>query len=179
MILKTGRTLGAIFIALLLSGCVGVALEGVGVAKDEYNRHDNMEAADAGDAEAQYKVGKSYCCQLQDKTTAIYDNDKATEYLCMSARQDYAPAALEMGNIYSGDVVSGLRLLRRAANLVRSHQFDDEQIAYYWYQQAAANGNADAQKALKKLDEQDISEFSDPATTPCTLEEVFGKSKDQ
>ncbi len=168
-----------IIMVVLISGCVSTAMEGANIAKDETVRSNNMAAANAGDAEAQYKVGKSYCCSPKNSTHAVYDNNKATEYLCLAARQNYAPAAYKLGNIYSGDTVSGLRLLRRAANAVSGDHLTNKTIAYYWYQQAALNNSEDAKKKLSKLDKQDTSGLTSPATAPCTLKEVYGEAESQ
>jgi len=166
--------LTAIISVIFLNGCVATALEGANIAKDEAKRSKNMAAAEAGDAAAQYAVGKSYCCSPKNQTHGIYDNNKATEYLCKAARQNYAPAAYMLGNIYSGDTVSGLRLLRRVANAVAGDKLDNKAIAYYWYTQAASQNDKDAVKKIAGLDKQNISAFSSPAKTPCTLTEVYG-----
>lgn len=162
-----------------MTGCVATALEGANVAKDERTRSKNMEAAMAGDAAAQYAVGKSYCCSPNNQVHGIYDNNKATEYLCKSARQNYAAAQYMLGDIYSGKTVHGLRLLRRVANAVAGEAIDNKNIAYYWYTQAANQGDKDAKKKISGLDKLDISAFTSLVTTPCTLVEVYGESESQ
>jgi TPR repeat protein len=97
----------------------------------------------------------------------------------MAARQGRAPAGNKIGDIYSGDTVSGLQLLRPVANAVGGEKLDNKIIAYYWYQQSASEKNEDAIKTLKKLDKQNTSVFKSPATTPCTLKEVYGDQESQ
>ena len=46
----------------------------------------------------------------------FYDNRLATEWLCRSAQQGYAPAQYRLGQVYSGDMVDGVRILRRVVN---------------------------------------------------------------
>lgn len=177
--MKKFKVLIMAFTVISLVGCVSTAMEGANMAKDKTVRSNNMDAANAGDAEAQFKVGSSYCCSPKNTTHGVYDNNKATEYLCMAARQGYAPAANKIGDIYSGDTVSGLRILRRVANAAAADKLDNKIIAYYWYQQAALGKDEDATKTLKKLDKQDTSAFTSQATTPCTLKEVYGDQESQ
>lgn len=160
----------------LLAGCVATVAEGVHVARDGAIRDRNMEAALAGDAEAQYRVGKAYCCAPRDDADAFYNNQRATEFLCAAARQDHAAAAYEVGEIHAGDRIDGIRLLRRAARAVRGERHEHTAIAYYWYSRAQRLGHADAPGRLRSLPQPEVSRFTDPATTPCTLNEVYGES---
>lgn len=106
------RTRAAIMIVVLavlpLSGCVGLALQGARMAKDTGERSANHDKAQAGDPKAQYEMGMSWCCQIGGVVGApIYDNEKATDWLCKAARQDYGPAQLALARIYSGRVRKG------------------------------------------------------------------------
>jgi len=97
------RLMALLALALLLKGCIGTATV-VGAAAGSLavhatQRNNNMDRAEAGDAAAQAKVGTSYCCAGPG-----YSAQKATEWLCRSARQEYAPAFYELGRIYIGDV---------------------------------------------------------------------------
>ena len=133
-----------------------------------------MKAALAGNPEAQYKVGKSYCCAPRNDVDSFYNNRKATEFLCQAARQNHAQAAYELGKIYSGDTIDGLRLLRRAATVVRGDNVTNKSIAYYWFKQAEINGHTEATKELEALGDQDITKFNNPTSAPCTLDEILG-----
>jgi TPR repeat protein len=160
---------------LLVSGCVGVTMESARISAATASRNDNMEAALSGDPEAQFQVGKSYCCAPRNDVDGFYNNHKATEFLCKAARQNHAEAAFELGRIYSGDTIDGLRLLRRAATAVRGDDLSNETVAYYWFNQAVRNGSQEAAERLQDLEKHDISGLTDPSTTPCTLTEVFGQ----
>jgi len=158
-----------------ISGCVGVAMEGVHITNDTAIRDQYMAAAMAGDTEAQYQVGKSYCCAPKNNVDAFYNNRKATEFLCKAARKHHPGAAFELGKIYTDDTIDGLRLLRRAATAARGDDLENKVIAFYWFNQANLYGHADAMAEMNNLGLQDISRFNDPMTTPCTLTEVFGE----
>ena len=160
-----------------LTGCVGVAIEGVRMAAAASARSQNMDAALAGDAEAQYRVGMSYCCMPRNDAASFFDNRKATDFLCRAARQKHAAAAYELGKIHAGDTVTGLRLIRRAATWVAGDGVDDKVVAYYWFNRAADWGRTDARHAADQLGAQDISRFTSPATTPCTIDEVQGPAR--
>lgn len=160
--------------SLAFTGCAGVAIEGARMTGDAAVRNQHMPAALTGDAEAQYKVGKSYCCSPRHDADAFYDNRKATDFLCRAARQSHAAAAYELGKIHSGNTVQGLRLIRRAATLVAGETMDEKTLAYYWYDRAADWGLAEARSAADQLGAQDISRFGSPAATPCTIDEVYG-----
>src|SRR5579883_3354246 len=101
------RSLILLMVAAMLSGCVGAAAEGARTTADIAKRNNYMSRAEAGDPEAQFKVGESYCCNTGGVSGA-YDNQKATEWLCRAALQGYGPAQYRLGRIYSGDLVDGV-----------------------------------------------------------------------
>lgn len=168
--------------ALGLAGCIGAALEGANMTKDEVVRANNKEAARAGDVEAQYKVGNSYCCAPGDGG-AVYDNQKATEWFCRAAYQDHAASQLELGKIYSGDLVDGVRIIRRAATMVAGAGKDrtNRSLSLMWFELAAQNGNERAPKEATRLrEDMSEAEISDSAMllenwkeTPCEWDDVF------
>jgi len=166
-----------LFAIFCVSGCVGVALEGAHITHDTSKRDQYMSAAMAGDPEAQYIVGRSYCCAPKNNIDAFYNNHKATEYLCKAARQHHAGAAFELGKIYIDDTIDGVRWIRRAATAIRGDDLENKVIAYYWFSQANLYGHPEALQQMSELGVQDIARFTDPSTTPCTLTEVFGASK--
>jgi TPR repeat protein len=141
---------------------------------DQLVRDKYMDAALSGDAEAQYRVGLAYCCAPRNNVDAFYNNRKATEFLCLAARQSHPDAAFELGNFHSGDRVDGVRWIRRTANLIRGDGLENRPVAYYWYSQAKSHGNTDAAQRMQELGVQDITRFSTPITTPCTVDEVYG-----
>ena len=167
-----------LYMVLTVTGCVGVTMESVHITHDTTVRDQHMAAAMAGDAEAQFIVGKSYCCAPKNNVDAFYNNRKATEFLCKAARQHHAGAAFALGKIYTDDTIDGVRWIRRAATAIRGDDLENKVIAYYWFNQAKLYGKADAADEMNELGAQDISQFMDPATTPCTLAEVFGNPDD-
>src|SRR5437868_1770557 len=72
------------FLALVLSGCIGAMIAGGSTAKDMAKRDSLEKAAAAGDAEAQYNLGKTFCCRVGLKM-GVYDNEKATFWICKAA----------------------------------------------------------------------------------------------
>lgn len=140
----------AVALALSLGGCAGVAIEGASIARDKAEAEANMSAAEAGNAEAQYKVGKSMCCSLDEGGPSFYNTQQSISWLCRSAAQNYGPAALKLGEIYSGDIVSGPRVMRRVAAKVAEPR-TNLPVSYGWFQRAAALGQADGGKAAAEL----------------------------
>ena len=162
-----------------LAGCVSAAVEGANMARDEVVYDDYIAAAEAGDAEAQYRVGEALCCSLGDRE-GIYDTRQSVEWLCRAAEQGYAPASLKLGRIYSGSVVKGVRLLRRAAEGV-SGRPENLALSYAWLNRAAAQGSedaeADARSLWPDLDEAEKTRAqaltTGGQTLPCRWDEVF------
>lgn len=169
-------------LALALGGCVSAALDGARTTADVSKRNHWIEKAEAeaGDAEAQFKVGESYCCNMGGVEGA-YDNQKATVWLCRAAHQGYGPAQDKLGRIYSGDMVDGVRLLRRVAiralgpgsNLV---------FADMWFGLAAAQNVDGAAKRRADVAGELTSGQRAHAdalarswkTAPCTWNDVYG-----
>lgn len=164
-----------------ISGCAGVALEGANIAKDKAEAEANMAAAQAGNAEAQYKVGKSLCCAIDEGAPSFYNTEQAVAWLCKSAAQNYSPAALKLGDIYSGNTVSGFRVMRRAAEKVAQPRTNPP-VAYAWLQRASALGNADAAGPAAKVwqtmapaqQAQATAISNGKAPLPCEWNKVMG-----
>jgi TPR repeat protein len=134
---------------IAVSGCVGAALEGANIAKDKAVLAKNIEAARAGDIEAQYRVGNALCCSLNEGK-GFYNTQKSVEWLCRAARRNHGPSAQKIGEIYTGNVVSGVRVLRRVAQRVVGSSTNDA-VAYAWLDRAATNGVADARIQANEL----------------------------
>lgn len=180
------KLIGGLAAALLLpvlAGCVGVATEGANIARDRVVVANNLGAAEAGDVEAQYRVGKALCCSLNEGE-GFYDTPRSVEWLCTAARQGHGPAARKLGEIYSGDVVSGLRVMRRVAQRVAGSSTNPV-IAYAWMQRAEELGVDDAGPEARTL-WQDLTAHQratagvmlrgDPADLPCDWQDVIGSS---
>lgn len=122
---------------LALAGCTVAAVEGLNIARDEAAYSAHIDAARAGHPAAQYQVGNALCCSLSQGSGPFYNTPQAVSWLCRSAAQDYGPAALRLGEIYSGNTVKGVRLAREATELVIGHS-TNRAVAYGWMSRAAA-----------------------------------------
>lgn len=171
--------LPAIALAVALAGCAGAAMEGANMARDEAIYRNNLQAAQAGDAEAQLRVGQSLCCSLGDRQ-GFYDTRQAVEWLCRASAQGQARASHKLGQIYSGDVVDGVRLLRRVAERV-SERPENLPVSYAWLQYAAAQGSSGAAEDAAALwDELDFEQreaarrlVAANVAPPCGWDEVI------
>ncbi len=141
--------IGAGLAALSAAGCASIAVEGAQATKSEVIISRNIDEAREGDAEAQYKVGNAYCCSVHEGS-GLYNTKTSVEWLCRSAKQDYAPAMLKLGKIYSGDVIDGVRLSRRVAQGLAGTS-ENMLVAWAWLQLAADREEGDAAKRAKKI----------------------------
>ena len=154
----------ACLVLLGVSGCAAPILEGANITRDKVIIDDNIDAANAGNAEAQFKVGDALCCSLDDDEAGFYDTQKSVAWLCKSAAGGYAPAELKLGKIYSGDRVEGVRLMRRAAQAVAGSE-ENRPVAYAWMSLAWAHNVEDAESHAKSLWSDLTPEQRDAAKT--------------
>lgn len=174
-----GLLAAALLLPALLAGCAAPAVEGANMAKDEVVRQRHMDRAQAGDPEAQVRVGESYCC-APDGVSALYDNQRATEWLCRAAAQGYGPADFKLGKIYSGDLIDGVRVVRRAG-LAVTRPPTNRAIALHYLQRAEAAGVEGAARRFRSVWD-DASPVEREAfrgleaggqSVPCTWNEVI------
>lgn len=133
----------------MLAGCAGAAVEGANMARDKAIVSNNIDAARRGDALAQYKVGEALCCSLNEGE-GFYNTPQSVDWLCQSATQGNADAAFKLGQIYSGDTVDGVRVIRRVGAAVAGASTDIP-VAYSWFRYAEAGGNKDALKISDEM----------------------------
>ncbi len=108
----------AIFLTCLLLGCT---------ASPVFDKRANLRAAaEQGDKEAQYLLGKSRCCGFG----AGHDTTSALKWLCRAALQGHGGAQYEIGRYY------GLRADTYYGPSLRQ----DLIYAYTWYSLAARQG---------------------------------------
>ncbi len=165
--------------SLLTAGCASVAVEGAQAAKSEVVISRNIDEAKAGDAEAQYKVGNAYCCSVHEGS-GLYNTKTSVDWLCRSAKQDYAPAMVKLGKIYSGDVIDGVRLSRRVAQGLAGSS-TNLPVAWAWLQLAADRGEDDAEKRASgvwdDLNEDDQAHarqiYEQDLSAPCAWGDVI------
>jgi TPR repeat protein len=185
--LKTLIAIMLLFVTVALSGCAAPVVEVALQARDSLSRGDLEQAAAQGDAKAQYDLGDTYCCAITgqtDSAVSAYDNEKATYWMCKAAQQDYAPAAYRLARIYSGDVVSGVRILRRAAQIAATPQKDNA-VALMWARRAAAQNASGASAFARDISRRASSAelrranqlASDWQSAPCIWSQVFAAAR--
>lgn len=134
-------------VVFFLAGCVAVATNSTTLAVKSAPRDELRPLAEDGDAQAQYELGKSYCCMGPG-----FDTHTATEWLCKSAHQGNTGAMYELGRIYLGEIsrtpAPGQKL-RRAMTAKESPAH-----AHMWLSLAAQADHADAKEALLKLEKK-------------------------
>ena len=173
LVLRTSFLILAI--AICSAGCVGAAVNTTTYAVKSASRDELQPVAESGDADAQYELGKSYCCMGPG-----FDTQTATEWLCKAARQNNAKAMIELGRIYLGDVsrtaAPGQKILRAVSAK------EAKAVAHVWLSRASAAGNENAGERLTKLSEkmttQDFQKAQAMAEkwpdVPCEYNDVFG-----
>jgi TPR repeat protein len=183
MMMRASRLLPALsaILALSLTGCAAYT-QAAFTAKDMGEREIYQEKADAGDADAEYRLGDSWCCtvlghhsHLQQK---IHDNQTATEWLCKSAHQNYAPAQITLARIYSGRPFR-YNSMKQLAEKVKGAP-KNMAAALMWARQAQANNSDDAADLIKTITDESSSEeqaLADRmsqswASQPCTWDET-------
>ncbi len=171
-----GSILATLLVTVLVSGCVGAAVNSTTYAVKAAPRAELEPLAEAGDAEAQYELGKSYCCMGPG-----FDTQKATKWLCRAARQENGEAMLELGRIYLGDVS---RTAAPGQKLLRAFSAKEAKpVAYVWLTRASNNGHEKAQEWLDtlttRMTEEDLrrAEVIDDKwpNVPCEYNQVFGE----
>lgn len=128
---------------VLLSSCVNVITNAAKSTYKVHVRNSLLAEAEAGDAEAQFKVGNAYCCGYG----AVYDNKEATKWMCKAARQGYVPAQKKIGWIYRSD-----QGFAAPTDKIRYASLENnDALAYAWYSIAAKSGDKKANKAREKV----------------------------
>lgn len=167
------RALTVISLVIALTGCAAAAIGGGTYAVKATQRDDLRPLAEAGDADAQYRLGKSWCCMGPG-----FDTQKATEWLCKAASQDHKLALFELGRIYDGEVsrtpAPGQKLLRLAtAKRTTAH-------ALAFFKLSAIHGNTDAEGRHQDLepkveadDRERAAVIASDFRSSCTYEDVF------
>ena len=90
-----------------------------------------VNAANAGNVQAMYALGSEYW----NGKNVRYDPDEAVKWWKMAAEKGHVTSMYNLGVIYEGKATS---------------QFYDQNLAGYWFHEAAVRGNPDAQQALSK-----------------------------
>jgi len=176
-----------VFLAVFCSGCAAIPVEGAIAAKSEVVIANNIDAAERGDAEAQYKVGDAHCCSINEGS-GIYNTQKAVDWLCRSAQQGYSPAMFRLGKILTGDVFDGPRVLARVSFGIYEQVTDETTtnfpLAMAWLLQARDAGEEGAEErvdevwaemtAADRLSAENY--YALRLNAPCSWREVSGKA---
>jgi TPR repeat protein len=178
------KTTLVVLAVVTLCGCISSAIEGGHIAADTSARSGYEKDAIQGNKEAQYKLGESWCCSTDKKSGSAYDTVTAVKWLCASARQGYAPAMYKLGKIYTGDLIDGIRLLRRATTGINESMSGNTvsmPVGFAWLKLASTYGSEDAAERLasvkKDMNVTDLHKglaLADQGLSmPCEMKEVF------
>lgn len=135
------KTIAVVLVAtLLLSACVDMLFKTVDWTKEGIRRVGPMavwrEKAEAGDPEAQYFYGKTFCCGERP----LYDNHVAMEWFCKSAKARQRDALYEIGRLYEhAPDYKGFLLPK------------DDVLAYVYYTYAASYGHVESKGLAASL----------------------------
>lgn len=148
---------------------------------DSASQSRNLPSAQGGDAHAQFKLGKAYCCSAPGQINPAKSTEKATFWLCKAAAQHDGDAEYLLGRIYMGDV-RGQGLVSLAAGGVASKKTAPS-IARAWLQLAAEQGVKGAADKLSKLKTSSpgagaasMANGSMAQSVPCLWSDVFPKT---
>ena len=160
--------------ALTLPGCVAAGIHGTTYAVKASDRGGLEDAAVAGDPVAQTKLGISYCCRGPGFST-----QKATEWLCRAAAQDFPIAQYELGRIYDGATSRTPAPGQKLTHIALSKK--NQPLSLMWFERAAAGGHEKAAERAKDMrDDLNAEELAEAAAyaadwraAPCRYDEAF------
>lgn len=163
-----------IFILFTLSGCIDLAILGGTYGVRSSHRQELQVQAEAGDIEAQYKLGKKWCC-----FGLGFDTQIATHWLCQAAKSGHMEAQYQLGRIYNGEIFRIPAFGPKMMSLVFGKESTID--SYLWHSLAAAQGHEDAMESMTDLEEdlqpgdKEIIELlkKDLAAARCEHHQVF------
>jgi TPR repeat protein len=161
-------------IAINLSACVGMAINGSTLAVRSMGRGELEQLSEAGNADAQYELGVSHCCM-----GVGFDTQLATEWLCKAASQGQRDAMYELGRIYLGEVSRTPAPMQKVRQLATAKE--SRAHAWYWLDKAESLVQPDAARKLRTLERkiteeehQHAAAMTDtPESIPCEYDDVF------
>lgn len=168
---------------LLLSGCAAGVVQGAVAVKDMGERRMYQAAAEAGDPQAEFNLGDFGCCTVtkraDNRRHAIHSNEKATEWLCRAALQNYGPAQMELARIYAGRTFR-YNIMKQAADRVLGAP-KDPAVALMWTEIAETNKVDGAARLRVSLMEEATPAVQIEAgqrkvswqTSPCAWQEIM------
>ena len=131
----------------LLQGCAGAAISSSTYALKASGRDALREPATRGDPEAQYELGKSWCCMGPG-----FDTQTATEWLCRAARQGHPDALFELGRIYDGEISRTPAPGQKVLRMFRAKSSPAHALAFFGL--AADAGHAEAISKRQNLNQK-------------------------
>ena len=138
---------GIVAAVAFLQGCAGAAISSSTYAAKASGRDALRVRADQGEAQAQYELGKLWCCMGPG-----FDTQTATQWLCRAALQGHPESLFELGRIYEGDIsrtpAPGQKLLR----MIRAEASPAHALAFYSL--AADAGHSEAAARREALDRE-------------------------
>lgn len=106
-------------------------------------REAYMEQARAGDTDAQYKIGRSFCCDSEEE----HNVQRATWWYCDAARKNHKDSQFMVGEIYRSD-----RTVTMPPEALQAFpQLNDDVLAYAWLKIADKNGHPEAKAKWQEV----------------------------
>jgi TPR repeat protein len=139
------KYLFALVLAVLAAPAAWAAiLPETGGDESPYDRRMRfLDKAKAGDVDASYEVGMTFCCGNSE----YHDVQKATWWLCEAARKNNVDAQYMIGELYRSDRAISLS----PAALQSYPQLNDDVLAYVWMKIAQGNGSEKAGKEWQQI----------------------------
>lgn len=140
---KAVSLLGIFALMGVLSGCTMTVMAAGQIMYDDIQRDKWRELAEMGNREAQYYLGKAYCCG----EGVGYNNVEATKWLCRSAKNGYIPAQIEIGRVFRSYeyILNPLEFAKRTSFPLNNV------IALSWFSIAAYGGSEEANAELNEI----------------------------
>jgi len=162
--------------AVALQGCAGAAISGGTYAVKASARDGLSGPAAEGDAEAQFKLGMSWCCMGPG-----FDTQTATQWLCRAARQGHPEALYELGRIYDGEISRTPAPGQKVMRLIRAKSSPAHALAFFGLAADSGYGDASGRRdALAKQADADTRQQADALRadfqSSCEYDAVFPES---
>lgn len=156
----------------LLAGCYERALTAAKRALPMADRAQLIKQAEMGDVEAQYELGKNYCCGIG----IYYDNAEALHWWCEAAKQGQADAMFEIGKMFEN--TRGIQGSAVPTDPVRAYTF--YMLAEARYQKDAGFFRKQLGKKMTAVQRMDAeAAASDWPRIPCELPSTVRVPKTQ
>ncbi len=165
---------GALLLALL-NGCAGVAISSGTYAVKSADREALQPRAEAGDAQAQYSLGMSWCCMGPG-----FDTQTSTQWLCRAATHGNAEALYELGRIYQGEISRTPAPGQKLVRLLTANSSPAHALAFYTLAAHAGHAEAATRQAQLEAASDEATRLSAQAiqqdfSGQCEYDSVFAR----